>query len=102
MIYVNNYVPTKYDIRLVLEISVIFLIFPETLYDNFLVQVDYIKNYNTALVSLSQQIIIYLDIDINLLPNMFRKLMKTLSWNWGIAVINRICYITVECVERCN
>ena len=46
MIYVNNHVPTKYEIRLVPVISVLLLNFPETLYESFQVQVDTVKNYN--------------------------------------------------------
>ena len=61
MIYVNNYVPTKYEIRLVHEKPVFSLIFTETLFDNFLVYVDDIKKYDTTL---SRQIIIYLVIDL--------------------------------------
>ena len=45
MIYVNNHVPTKYEIRLVPVISVLLLNFPET----FQVQVDTVKKHNITL-----------------------------------------------------
>ena len=76
MIYVNNYVPTKYEIRLVLEMFVFLLIFPETLYDHFLDQVDDTKNIT------SRQIIMYLVINIDFFQTYFLNYLKPYQGIW--------------------